>query len=236
MKSKNKYVLAVYATFSIELLINIATIWFCEKKFSFQNFPDMIFNQHFNTVMIIAIIIGGIEEFFINDQIKKEKTGIPLILVQVLTYIACCILMGVVVASADCIAKSVANSHIILYAFWITFVIFLSTTIGGFLTKRKDYKHPILSRIFIGSFVISIFNMFWGWNWINIIIDVIDLVVVSLFIYLNTVEIKQNAKELLVSKPILKISNVLKDANGIYLEFVFIWGDVADLIARTEAD
>lgn len=144
--------------------------------------------------------------------------------------------MGVVVASADCIAKSVANSHIILYAFWITFVIFLSTTIGGFLTKRKDYKHPILSRIFIGSFVISIFNMFWGWNWINIIIDVIDLVVVSLFIYLNTVEIKQNAKELLVSKPILKISNVLKDANGIYLEFVFIWGDVADLIARTEAD
>lgn len=81
MKSKNKYVLAVYATFSIELLINIATIWFCEKKFSFQNFPDMIFNQHFNTVMIIAIIIGGIEEFFINDQIKKEKTGIPLILV-----------------------------------------------------------------------------------------------------------------------------------------------------------
>lgn len=139
--------------------------------------------------------------------------------------------MGMVVASADCISKSVANSHVILYAFWITFVIFLSTTIGGFLTKRKDYKHPILSRIFI----ISIFNMFWGWNWINIIIDVIDLVVFSLFIYLNTVEIKQHAKELLVSKSILEISNVLKDANDIYLDFVFIWVDIADLMARAEA-
>ena len=30
MKKQSKYILAVYAIFSIELLFNIATMWFCE--------------------------------------------------------------------------------------------------------------------------------------------------------------------------------------------------------------
>lgn len=70
-------------------------------------------------------------------------------------------------------------------------------TIWGFLTKRKDYHHPILNSIFIGSFIISLFNMFWGWSWINIIIDVVDLIIVSLFIYLDIIEIKQHSKKLI---------------------------------------
>ena len=229
MKKEIKYSLSVYIMFSIELLINIATIWFCEKSFNPNGFSNVIFNKYFNVFLIIAVIIGIIEEFFINERIEKGKAGPSILAIQIPTYVVCCILMGLPVAALDDIMKS----NIILYAFWITFMIFLSTTIWGFVTKRKNYHHPILSRIFIGSCVISVF---WSWNWVNIIIDVIDLVVVSLFIYLNTIKIKQHAKEDLDDNSSLKLLSILMDSNAIYMNFMLIWADITDLMVRAEAD
>lgn len=232
MKKEIKYSLSVYIMFSIELLINIATIWFCEKSFNPKWFSNVIFNKYFNVFLIIAVIIGIIEEFFINERIEKGKAGPSILAIQIPTYVVCCILMGLPMAALDDIMKS----NIILYAFWITFMIFLSTTIWGFVTKRKNYHHPILSRIFIGSCVISVFNVFWGWNWVNIIIDVIDLVVVSLFIYLNTIKIKQHAKEDLDDNSSLKLLSILMDSNAIYMNFMLIWADITDLMVRAETD
>lgn len=88
----------------------------------------------------------------------------------------------------------------------------------------------------MGSCVISVFNVFWGWNWVNIIIDVIDLVVVSLFIYLNTIKIKQHAKEDLDDNLSLKLLSILMDSNAIYMNFMLIWADITDLMVRAEAD
>ena len=125
MKKEIKYSLSVYIMFSIELLINIATIWFCEKSFNPKWFSNVIFNKYFNVFLIIAVIIGIIEEFFINERIEKGKTGPSTLAIQIPTYVVCCFLMGLPVAALDDIMKS----NIILYAFWITFTIFLSTTI-----------------------------------------------------------------------------------------------------------
>ena len=125
MKKEIKYSLSVYIMFSVELLINIATIWFCEKSFNPKWFSNVIFNKYFNVFLIIAVIIGIIEEFFINERIEKGKTGPSTLAIQIPTYVVCCILMGLPVAALDDIMKS----NIILYAFWITFTIFLSTTI-----------------------------------------------------------------------------------------------------------
>ena len=88
----------------------------------------------------------------------------------------------------------------------------------------------------MGSCVISVFNVFWGWNWVNIIIDVIDLVVVSLFIYLNTIKIKQHAKEDLDDNLALKLLSILMDSNAIYMNFMLICADITDLMIRAEAD
>ncbi|WP_283599113.1 Bax inhibitor-1 family protein [Ligilactobacillus aviarius] len=232
MKSKNKYILAVYTTFSIELLINIATIIFCERNFDSKYFSHAILNQYSNILIIISALLGFIQFFIIEERIKNKKAGILSLLVLIPICLTQCIFIGILFAA---LALG-TNFRIVLYAFLITFMIFLSMTIWGFLSKRTSYHHPILSRIFIGSCVVSVFNMFWGWSWINLIVDVIDLIVVSLFIYLDTIKIKQHAEKFRDDNLILKELNALMDAFYIYMDFALIWADVADLMARTEAD
>lgn len=88
----------------------------------------------------------------------------------------------------------------------------------------------------LGSFIISIFNMFWGWSWINIIIDVVDLIIVLLFIYLDTIEIKQHSEKLIQVNKKIRSLNIIKDATDIYMEFAFIWIDLIDLMTLASED
>ena len=60
--------------------------------------------------------------------------------------------------------------------------------------------------------------------------------VVSLFIYLNTIKIKQHAKEDLDDNLSLKLLSILMDSNAIYMNFMLIWADITDLMVRAEAD
>lgn len=138
------------------------------------------------------------------------------------------------VAWLDCMFKDVGWNNIIQYTFWITVVVFISITIWGFLTKRKDYDHPILNYCFIGSVVVGIFNIFWGWSWLNIILDIIDIIIVSLFIYFDTIKIKQHARKVMTFSKKVKFLNVLKDAGNIYLDFLVIWLSLFDLMAESE--
>lgn len=239
MKSKNKYILAVYTIFSIELLINIATMWFCENILRWNQLTFDGIESKFKLIVIVFIPMGIIK-VLMDGELDKEQKNSSNILLYLFYYPIITLILGfcngALFTLVDVACGIIGLHNIVLYAFYITALVFLSMTIWGFLTQRKDYHHPILSNIFIGSIVISLFNMFWGWSWVNIIIDIVDLIIVSLFIYLDTIEIKQHSKKLMQADKKYRVLNILKDATNIYGEFVFIWIDLINLMLETEAD
>lgn len=237
MKKQGKYILAVYATFSIELLFNIVTMWFCGDILHWNQITTIDgFYSKLKMVATVIISAGILKALFDEVLNKKENSLLTLFGYSVVTLILC-FGYGASFALVDVIIRIIGLHHnIISYALYITVLIFTSMTIWGFLTKRRDYHHPILSNIFIGTFIISLFNMFWGWSWVNIIIDIIDLVVVSLFIYLDTIEIKQHSKEMMQVNKKRKLLNIIKDATDIYVEFMFIWLDLVDLMTEAAED
>lgn len=236
MKRQSKYILAVYATFSIELLFNIVTMWFCEDILCWNQittFDDL--ESKLKILAMVFIPVGVIKGLF-DEILDKERNDLLILFCYLIVTLILCFFYGSIFTLVDVGSKILGLHNIISYALCITVLIFISMTIWGFLTKRKDYHHPILNNIFIGSFIISIFNMFWGWSWLNIIIDIVDLVVVSLFIYLDTIEIKQHSKELMQVNKKREFLNIIKDATDIYVEFMFIWLDLVDLMTEAVDD
>lgn len=77
---------------------------------------------------------------------------------------------------------------------------------------------------------------FGGWSWLNIILDIIDIIIVSLFIYFDTIKIKQHAKKVATFSKKVRFLKVLKDAGDIYLDFLLIWSSFMDLMAESESE
>ena len=234
MKHSRNYILSVYTVFIIELLTLICSMAFSESFLGLNTLS--IDDLHSNIISLAVacaffILVDCIVEL---QWIDKNKGGIIVILLYIFTISCENLIYGMAVACLDCMFKDVGWNNIIQYTFWITVVVFVSITIWGFLTKRKDYDHPILNYCFIGSVVVGIFNIFWGWSWLNIILDIIDIIIVSLFIYFDTIKIKQHARKVMNFSKKVKFLNILKDAGNIYLDFLVIWSSLFDLMAESE--
>lgn len=73
MKRQSKYILAVYATFSIELLFNIVTMWFCEKILCWNQlttFDDLESKLKMITILFIPM---GVIKGLMDRKLDKEK-------------------------------------------------------------------------------------------------------------------------------------------------------------------
>lgn len=234
MKHSRNYILSVYTVFIIELLTLICSMAFSESFLGLNTLS--IDDLHSNIISLaIASAFFILVDCIVELQwIDKNKGGIIVILLYIFTISCENLIYGMAVACLDCMFKDVGWNNIIQYTFWITVVVFVSITIWGFLTKRKDYDHPILNYCFIGSVVVGIFNIFWGWSWLNIILDIIDIIIVSLFIYFDTIKIKQHARKVMNFSKKVKFLNILKDAGNIYLDFLVIWSSLFDLMAESE--
>lgn len=230
-----KYTLLVYTVFGIELLINIFFMYFFEKilNWNLLTFKDIDSNMK---MIGIGLVFFVVIRLFLEKIINKIKTNFLLVFCYSILCLVLCCFYGALLAIADAVCRIIKFHNIVAYTFWITILVFIGITIGGYLTKGKNYNHPILNNIFIGSFVILLFNMFWGWNWVNIIIDIVDLIIVSLFIYLDTIKIRQHAKKLTQVSKEDKLLNILRDATDIYEDFIFIWIDLIDLLAQSVND
>lgn len=234
MKQNRKYILAVYTVFILELLTLICSMAFCERFLGFNTLSMDELQSNEDSILIVAIFFILIDCVIEWRWIDKNKGGIIVILLYIFTTSCVNLIYGMMLALLDCMFKDVGWNNIISYTFWITVVVFISITIWGFLTKRKDYNHPILNYCFIGSVVVGIFNIFWGWSWLNIILDIVDIIIVSLFIYFDTIKIKQHAKKVMTFSKKVKLLNVLKDTGDIYLDFLVIWSSLFDLMAESE--
>lgn len=236
MKQTKKYVLSVYVVFILELLTLICSMAFSESFLGFNTLSINELQNNIDYIVVVAAFFILIDCVIESRWIDKDKGGIIVISLYIFTTSCENLTYGMLVACLDCISKCVGWSNIIQYTFWITTLIFISITIWGFLTKRKDYNHPILNYCFIGSIVVGIFNIFWGWSWLNIILDIIDIIIVSLFIYFDTIKIKQHAKKVTTFSKKVRFLKVLKDAGDIYLDFLLIWSSFMDLMAESESE
>lgn len=114
------------------------------------------------------------------------------------------ILYGVLFACLDLIIKTASkiagfsNPNLIQYAFCITATIFIGITIWAFLSREKNYNHPVLTYCYVGIVIVGVFNMFWGWTWLNIVVDIISIVLVSFFIYFDTITNNMPKRRLLL--------------------------------------
>lgn len=97
------------------------------------------------------------------------------------------ILYGILLGNFDLMIKTISkiagfyNPNLIQYAFCITAIIFIGITIWTFLSNEKEYNHPVLTYCYVGVVIVGVFNMFWGWTWPNIVVDIISIVLVSFF-------------------------------------------------------
>lgn len=236
-EAKNKYILAVYIGFIFQLLTVIFSMLICEKFSCLRLLSIDELHSKFYLVFkftIVLILINAIIEWF---WIDKNKGNIALISFYLLSLLCENFFYGVILAFMDLVTKSIgipSITHIIQYAFCITTVIFIVITIWAFFSKEKNYDHPVLNYCFVGTVVVGIFNMYWGWTWLDIVIDIISIVLVSFFIYFDTIKIKQHAKKAVTYSKKVGFLNVLKDASDIYLDFLVIWSDIADLMLESK--
>ena len=71
MKRQSKYILSVYATFSIELLFNIVTMWFCEDILCWNQITT--FDGLESKLKILAMVFIPVSRgYLMRYWIKKE--------------------------------------------------------------------------------------------------------------------------------------------------------------------
>ena len=239
MKRQSKYILSVYIGFIFQLLTVIFSMLVCEKisPLRLLSVDELSTKSNsFVVVVLVFIAINAIIEWF---WINKNKGGTILISFYILSVSCENILYGVLFACLDLIIKTASkiagfsNPNLIQYAFCITATIFIGITIWAFLSKEKNYNHPVLTYCYVGIVIVGVFNMIWGWTWLNIVVDII-IILVSFFIYFDTIKIKQHAKKVVTFSKKVRFLNVLKDASDIYLDFLVIWADITDLMAESE--
>lgn len=234
MKKQSKYILSVYIGFIFQLLTVIFSMLVCEKfsylrLLSFENLKSQI-----DSFCVIALVFIGINTVIEWFWISEDKGGTVLISFYMLTVLCENIIYGTLLGGLDLMIKILNLPNVIQYAFWVTVTIFIGITIWAFFSNRKEYDHPVLSYCYAGIVIAGIFNTFWGWTWFDIVIDIISIIIVSFFIYFDTIKIKQHAKKVATFSKKVRFLNVLEDASSIYLDFLVIWINITDLMLDSE--
>ena len=104
-------------------------------------------------MVAIVFIPAGIIKGLFDEVLDKEENSLSTLFGYSVVTLMLCFGYGASFTIVDVVSKIIGLHNIISYALYITVLIFISMTIWGFLTKRRDYHHPILSNIFIGFFI-----------------------------------------------------------------------------------
>ncbi len=72
MKRQSKYILAVYATFSIELLFNIVTMWFCEDILCWNQITTFDGLESKLKILAMVFIPVGVIKGLFDEILDKE--------------------------------------------------------------------------------------------------------------------------------------------------------------------
>lgn len=235
-QSIKRYIELTYALFIIGILIIFSSVYLTEQIFS----NSYILSEGFFRNIAIAVLSLCIVDITVKRRLREGKGGYVQFFIVSIYFIISYILFGMGFAILYVAAKNVHLSYIMTYSFIIASAIFISTVIVSFRKNAKynNKTYFILNVLLIDVIIISFINYFLGWNWVHIIIDIVSIILFTLFVYFDSIKLRMIIKEYLDNSrsKIQLYTAIILSADKLLLDFINIWVSIVDLMVRSEDD
>ncbi|MGX5377886.1 Bax inhibitor-1 family protein [Ligilactobacillus sp. LYQ135] len=231
-----RYIELTYALFIIGILIIFSSVYLTE-----QIFPNsyILSEDYFYTIAICSLSLC-IVDIKVKRRLREGKGGCVQFFIVSIYFIISYIIFGMGFAILYVAAKSVHLSYIMTYSFIIASAIFISTVIVSFRKNAKynNKTYFIFNVLLIDVIIISFINYFLGWNWVHIIIDIVSIILFTLFVYFDSIKLRMIIKEYLDNSrsKIQLYTAIILSADKLLLDFINIWVSIVDLMVRSEDD
>ncbi|MGX5377885.1 Bax inhibitor-1 family protein [Ligilactobacillus sp. LYQ135] len=235
-QNTRKYIELTYLLFIVGIAIIFMSIYFTEKIFS----NNYILSEGFFRNIAIAVLSLCIVDITVKRRLRSGEGGYPQFLIIVVYSIILYILWGMGFAIVDVALTAMHIGYIFSYSFITASAIFIATVIVSFSKKAKysNKTYFILSLFLLDMIIIDIINYFLGWNWVHIIIDIVGIILFTLFVYFDSIKLRLTIKEYLNNSrnKIQLYTVIILSADKLLLDFINIWVSIADLMMRSEID
>lgn len=228
MKKEN-YVKAVYSVFFVGLIIITAMNFILLKYVDVTNFFDNI--DSFYSFFMIGFLIAFCLTKLLEWPLKNERGGKVLFLFYVIATIGQYVFIGSLIGGIVLMSKGMGLINIEINATIVTTVIFGVLTLTGLKGDSKPKEHPIVNNIFISSVAVLIANLFLKSNLVSIIVDIVLIIVLSVFIHQDAIKIKSRMINFR-GNTIMKYTYIFHDASNLIFDFILLWLNIEDLMFR----
>lgn len=235
-QNTRKYIELTYLLFIVGIAIIFMSIYFTERIFS----NNYILSEGFFRNVVISSLLLCVVDIGARKRLNKGKGGYFQFGVVILYFISSYILWGMGFAIVDVALTAMHIGYIFSYSFITASAIFIATVIVSFSKKAKysNKTYFILSLFLLDIIIIDIINYFLGWNWVHIIIDIVSIILFTLFVYFDSIKLRLTIKEYLNNSrnKIQLYTAIILNADKLLLDFINIWVSIADLMVRSEDD
>lgn len=224
---KESYVKAVYSVFFAGLVIitimNFILLKYVDVTYFFDNLDS--FYSFFMIGFLIAYCLTKLLEW----PLKNERGGKVLFLFYGIATIGQYVFIGALIGGI--VLMGLINIEI--NATVVTTVIFGVLTLSGLKEDSKPKEHPIVNNIFISSVAVLIVNLFLKSNLVSIIVDIVLIIVLSVFIHQDAIKIKNRMIDFR-GNTIMKYTYIFHDASNLIFDFIFLWLSIEDLMSKSQ--
>lgn len=231
-----KYIKLTYLLFIIGIAIIFMGIYFTEKFFS----NNYILSDEFFCNTAIAILSLCIVDIIVTRRLRNGKGGYIQLFIVSIYFIISYIFFGMIFATVYVALKEVHLGYIFSYSFIIASAIFIATVMVSF-SKKARYNNKlyfVLNVLLTDVIIISFINYFLGWNWLHIVIDIVSIILFTVFVYFDSIKLRITIKEYLDNSKnkIQLYTAIILIADKLLLDFANIWISITDLMIRAEID
>ena len=128
-------------------------------------------------------------------------------------------------------SKGMGLINIEINATITTTVIFGVLTLSGLKGDSKPKEYPIVNNIFVSTVAVLIVNLFLKSNLVSIIVDIVLIIVLSIFIHEDAIKIKNRIINF-KGNTIMEYTYIFHDASNLIFDFILLWLSIEDLMVR----
>lgn len=226
---KDNYVKAVYSVFFVGLVIMTITVFILLKYMNVTNFFDNL--DSFYSFFMIGFLIAFCLTKLLEWPLRNERGGKAFFIFYVITTIGQYVFIGALIGGVVLMSKGMGLINIEINATITTTVIFGVLTLSGLKGDSKPKEYPIVNNIFVSTVAVLIVNLFLKSNLVSIIVDIVLIIVLSIFIHEDAIKIKNRIINF-KGNTIMKYTYIFHDASNLIFDFILLWLNIEDLMVR----
>lgn len=226
---KDNYVKAVYSVFFVGLVIMTITVFILLKYMNVTNFFDNL--DSFYSFFMIGFLIAFCLTKLLEWPLRNERGGKVFFIFYVITTIGQYVFIGALIGGVVLMSKGMGLINIEINATITTTVIFGVLTLSGLKGDSKPKEYPIINNIFVSTVAVLIVNLFLKSNLVSIIVDIVLIIVLSIFIHEDAIKIKNRIINF-KGNTIMKYTYIFHDASNLIFDFILLWLSIEDLMVR----